>query len=131
MPSGRISAAKALTTASRASSGGALADEMEAMHRAGEQGLDPVKSTIVCKEMHAAAQLAHEGLRVGEVVAADGGAADVRDQQMRRMPMPLDEAEQRTVAGRLRFLVEPRVVAIMEGHAPAVDVARVGRTMGG
>ena len=83
-----------------------LADGMEAVHRTGEQGLDLVEAAVVGEEMHAACELAYEGLRVGEPVAADDGAAEVGDQEMRRMQMPLDEAEQRTVAGRLGLLVE-------------------------
>jgi|FEC22Drversion2_1045045.scaffolds.fasta_scaffold01841_4 hypothetical protein len=108
-----------------------LADGMEAMDRPGEQTLDAVEAAVVGKKVYASAQLAHERLGVGVAVAADRGAADVRDQELRGLQMVLDEAQQNAVAGGLRLLEQAHVATVMEGHAPAVDIARVGRTMGG
>ena len=107
-----------------------LAHGVEAMRRVGGAGHDLGEIAIVREEMRAAAQLTHEGLGVGQAVAALRGAADVRDQQVRRQRVLLDEGEPWAVVRGLGLLVETDLVAFMKRDAPAVDVSRGRRAVG-
>ena len=147
MPSGRISAAKSVTAASLFLSAGAAGpihkgasrsnkrqkaiSESEAMRRRRKAGGDVVEAAVVREEVHAAAQLAGEGLGIGVGVGAASGAPDMGDQMPGRQRALLDEGHPRAVARRFRLLVEADVAALVEGDTPTIDVAAVRRPVGG
>lgn len=106
-----------------------LAHGAKAVLRPGEAGNDVVEAAVVGEQMHAAAQFACERLGIGKAVATAGRPADVRHQQLRGMRMSFDECEPGTSARRFRLLVEAHVAPLVEGDAPAVDIAPIRRAM--
>ncbi len=96
------------------------------MRRLGGTGHDLPEIAIVGEEMRAAAQLAHEGLRVGQAVAACVARRMCETSwRVGRVRRSMKSSHGLWARG-LGLLVEPHLVTFMERHAPAVDVARIG-----
>ncbi|MEZ5864000.1 MAG: hypothetical protein R3D25_07995 [Geminicoccaceae bacterium] len=80
-----------------------LPDRCEPAGAGAELLPDIDQAAIVGEEMHPAAELAHEGVRVGEARSAGRRIVHMGDDTGAGERLRLDEPDERTVAGRLRL----------------------------
>src|SRR6516225_11109089 len=91
-------------------------------------GIEP---PVVSEHVHPSAQLTNVRLGIGERDGAGCSTSNVRHDESACETLAFDKRQPRTVACRLRLLINPDVGAIKERDAPPIDCTSAWRAMTG